>query len=366
MKIILCGGGTAGHVTPAIAIAESLLETRPDTQILFVGREGGEENLSVTKNGFELKTLKICGFERKISVKNIKNIYVAMSALRKARKLVTEYSPDVVIGTGGYVCWPILKGAQRLKIPTVIHESNASPGLTTKLLSSKCDRVLLNLPGSEKEFKRQDNIRIVGNPVRNDFLTKSRTASRKKLGLRERDIFIFSFGGSGGSERINSSVVALMQSHCTKNPNIRHIHACGRKYFSEIKSSAPKLVSGSNGCIIKPYIDDMATMIAASDIVICRAGAMTIAEISAVGASAILIPSPNVTNNHQYKNAKLICDQNAALMIEESDLNERTLCDAVKKLENDLHLRKNFSENIKGFFVKDSKEKICSEITSLL
>ena len=366
MKFIFCGGGTAGHVTPAIAIAEEILKKIPDAEILFIGRENGEENEAVKKRGFKIKTLRICGFEHKISINNIKNLYIALSALIEAEKIVKDFLPNAVIGTGGYVCWPVLKAAEKRGIPTVIHESNAVPGLASKLLSKKCTRVLLNLQGSEKEFKRQDNIRIVGNPVREDFFTQSRTSARKKLGLSDKDFFILSFGGSGGSEKMNDAVIELMESHSTKNKNILHTHACVRKYFERINKNHPHLTHGKNGCIIKPYIDEIATMIKAADVVISRAGAMTLAEISAAGVAAILVPSPNVTNNHQYKNAKLIHDANAAILIEESELNERTLCDAVKKIENDIRLRKKMSEAIKDFSVPDSGEKIANEILNLL
>lgn len=365
MRVILCGGGTAGHVTPAIAIAEGILAKIPDAKILFVGREGGEENQAVKNKGFELRTVKICGFERKISLKNFKNLKTAVSALRKAKSIIKEFSPDAVIGTGGYVCWPVIKAAQGMKIPTLIHESNACPGLSARLLAKRCDRVLLNLQGSQKEFKKQSNIRIVGNPVRDEFLTQNKKAARKKLRLSDRDFFILSLGGSGGSKKINDSIIEFMQSHSTKNPNIAHIHVCGRKYFGEIKKAYHSLTSGVSGCVIKPYSDDMANLMAAADLIISRAGAMTLAEISAVGVAAILIPSPNVTGNHQYKNAKLICEQNGAVMIEESELCERKLSDTVKKIENDMRYRKTLASEIKKFFVPDAKEKITNEIISL-
>lgn len=366
MKFIFCGGGTAGHITPAIAIAEKILEKIPDADILFVGRENGDENQTVKLRGFELETLKICGFERKFSINNLQNLNTAFKALKKAKKIIKEFSPDAVIGTGGYVCWPMVKAAQRLRIPTVIHESNAAPGLTAKLLATRCDRVLLNLQGSEKEFKRQDNIRIVGTPVRKEFLMQDRVSARKKLGLNTKDFFIFSFGGSGGSEKLNKTVIEFMESHSTKNKYIRHTHACGKKYFETIKKTHPHLVYGKDGCVIKPYINEMALMIKAADLVIARSGAMTLAEISAAGAAAILIPSPNVTNNHQYKNAKLLRDIKAAIMIEEGDLNERSLTDAVKKLENDIQLRKKISQTVQNFYISDSDEKIANEILNTI
>lgn len=366
MKILFCGGGTAGHVTPAVAIAESILEMHSDAQILFVGRENGNENRIIEKRGFPLKTIKIHGFSRSLSFENLKNLFTAMEALKKSKAIIKQFAPDAVVGTGGYVTWPVVKSAQVMNIPTVIHESNACPGLVTKLLAPKCDKVLLNLKGAEAEFKNRKNIKTVGNPVRREFLTLSRKAARKKLGISENEFLIVSFGGSGGSEKLNEAVIALMRSHSSKMKNIRHIHGCGNKYEKDLKHSFPELFREKGGCIIKPYIDDMPTLIKAADTVISRCGAMTLAELSAAGIASILIPSPNVTNNHQYKNAKHIADSGAAILIEEKDLSERSLLDAVRKLENDMCKRREMSEKIKSFYVADSERLIAEEILSLI
>lgn len=366
MKIMFCGGGTAGHLTPAIAIAEALLKQDKNTDVLFVCREDGSENEAVIKKGYQIKTISISGIERKISFKNAKNILTALKAIKKSQKIIKEFSPDVVIGTGGYVTFPVLRAAQKMKIPTVIHESNACPGLVTKLLAPKCSRVLLNLKGSEKEFKNKKNIRIVGNPVREDFFINDKATARKKLGISHNEFLISSFGGSGGSEKINNTIIALMNTHSSKSKKIRHIHSCGIKYYDKIKKEYPSLTSGKNGCVIKPYIYDISNVILASDIIISRCGAMTLAEICAAGCVAILIPSPNVTNNHQYKNAKLISDAEAAIMIEESELNDRVLLDTVRKLEGDSELRGILSKKIKDMYVKNSKELIVNEILSIV
>ncbi len=366
MRILFCGGGTAGHITPALAIAESILEKRSDADIMFIGRECGDENRMIERRGFPLKTLSIRGFKRNISIENFQNILAVIEALKKSKKIIREFSPDVVVGTGGYVTWPVIKSAQKLNIPTVIHESNAAPGLVTKLLAPKCDRLLLNLPGTEKEFKKKKNVKIVGNPVRDEFLTLSKADARKRLGISGKEFLIVSFGGSGGARTMNDAAIALMRSHSANNRSIRHIHGCGNKYEKELKRDFPEFFRGKNGCIIKPYIDDMPTVIRAADAVISRCGAMTIAELSAVGVAAILIPSPNVTNNHQYKNAKLISDSGAAIMIEEKDLSERALLDAVTKLENDIHLRRSMCDGIRKFYVEGSEKFIRDEIFSLI
>lgn len=366
MRIIFCGGGTAGHITPAIAIAEHILKEDKNAELLFIGREGGEENRAIEKCGFRLLAVKIQGFKRKLSLENIKILRTALKARKKAKSIIKEFSPDVVIGTGGYVSWPVLRAAQGLGIPTAIHESNACPGLVTKLLAPKCDVVLLNLDGSEHEFKRKDNIKIVGNPVKEEFLTLDKISAKRKLGISQKEILISSFGGSGGSEKINEAIAELMRSHSSKYRNIRHIHSCGNKYYKALKESYPDLFKNkNNGCIIKPYIDDMPTVITASDIIISRCGAMTLAEISAAGIASILIPSPNVTNNHQYKNARLICDGGGAIMITEADLSPRALLDAVRLLETDVNLRTSMAEKMKKYHVKNSKDIIVSEIKKI-
>ncbi len=364
MRIVFCGGGTAGHVSPAIAIAESLTKKLPSSEILFIGRLGGDENRAVVNHGFKIEHLKISGFERRLSLKNIKNLFTAARALSDAKKLLRSFAPDVVVGTGGYVTWPVLKAAQSLKLPTVIHESNASPGLVTKLLAPKCNAVLLNFEGSEKEFKRQDNIKIVGNPIREDFFTTNRESARQRLGLRGSDFLISSFGGSGGSKVLNDVIMKLMKNHSAKNKHIHHIHSCGKKYYDELKMRYPSFADEKR-CCFKEYIDDVPTVITASDIVITRCGAMTLSEISAAGVAAIMIPSPNVTNDHQTKNALRVEKLGGGILIKESELNERRLYDAVATLESDLIKRRTMAKKIKLLCVADAKEIIANEIISL-
>ena len=366
LRILFCGGGTAGHVTPALAIAESILEKRPDAEIMFVGREGGEENKMIERRAFALKTINIHGFTRKFNFDNVRNLLTVAEALKKSKAIIKDFSPDVVVGTGGYVSWPVVKSAQKLNIPTVIHESNACPGLVTKLLARKCQRVLLNLRGTEKEFRKQGNLKIVGNPVREEFLSLSKSEARRRLGISNKEFLIVSFGGSGGARIMNDSAIALMRSHSANNKNIRHIHGCGNKYQKELKNEFSEFFRGKNGCIIKAYIDDMPTVIRAADVVISRCGAMTLAELSAVGVASILVPSPNVTNNHQYKNAKHISDSGAAILIEEENLSERALLDAVRRLENDIQYRRALCDGIRGFYVEGSAEFIRDEIFSLI
>ncbi len=366
MRAIIAGGGTTGHITPGIAIAETILSHEKDSDILFIGRDGGDENGIIKQRGFQLKTLKISGFSRKLTIKNIANAFHATAALATAGKIIRDFAPDVVIGTGGYVCWPVLKAAQIARIPTILHESNVVPGLATRMLAPKCTRVLLNFPGSEKELKRADNAVIVGNPILSGLLRETREGARRRLGISNSEFMILSFGGSGGAEILNKHAVALMQNYCTRVGRIRHLHATGRKYYAAIKSAYPTLVSGRGGCMIYPFIEDMSTYMRAADIVICRCGAMTLSELASAGAVPILIPSPNVTDNHQYKNGKLFVDRGAALMIEESELNDRTLIDAVRYLENNPHLRAKMQSRLREFSTENSRELIYDNLREIL
>ena len=257
MRAIICGGGTAGHIMPGIAIAETIIKNEPNSEILFIGREGGEENSAITRKGYALKTVKIRGFKRSLSPSNFKTATAAIEAYRSSKKIIKDFRPEVVVGTGGYVCWPVIKAAKRLKIPTIIHESNVFPGLTTRLLSRGCSRVLLNFSASEREFKNKSNLKIVGNPLLDELTNETKQSARRRLGIASDAFVILSFGGSGGAKIINENVIKLMENYSTKVGRIRHFHASGKKYYAGVKEAHPSLVKGKGGAIIYPYIEDM-------------------------------------------------------------------------------------------------------------
>lgn len=359
MRLLLCGGGTAGHVTPAIAIAEELIKKAPDSEILFVGRDGGEENHAVLRAGFQLETLKICGIQRRLCISNIKNILTALESRKEARKIIESFKPDVILGTGGYVCWPIISVGSKMKIPSAIHESNAYPGLTTKLLERRCEKVFLGMEEAKKYLKNK-NIMTVGNPIPSRLASISKKAARRRLGLGSEDLFILSFGGSIGARRLNEVLIEVMESHSVKENKLWHLHASGIRYYASIKSKCKD--AQVKGCRIVPYIEDMPTMLSAADIVISRSGAMTLSEISAAGVCAILIPSPNVSGNHQYKNAKHLSDRGAAMIIEEEKLTADILKKELIFLENDKTERKNRAKKIKALSTPDSAKLIAEQL----
>ena len=339
MRIILCGGGTAGHINPAIAVAEEIIDTEPASEILFIGRTGGRENELVRKAGIRLQTLPIKGLKRSLSPENISRIRDALLARRRAEKIIKEFKPDVILGTGGYVCWPVISAGRQLGIPVAIHESNITPGLTTKLLARSCNAVFLSQEKTKEYLPRKAKTFVVGTPLRKEFTSLSRSECRRKLGLKEDDILLISFGGSIGADKINHAMIEVMKSYSAKDEHITHIHATGERYYKSLPDEDKDF--DKNKCKIKAYIDNMPTIMKAADIAVCRSGAMTITELCAAGVVPILIPSPNVTGNHQYMNARLLSDLGAAEIIGEKELTTKALTEAINCLKIDKNGRKN-------------------------
>jgi len=356
MRILFCGGGTAGHVTPALAMADAYAEKYKDLSVAFVGREGGEENKAILNEGHKLYTVKIQGLKRKLTADNFIALINAVKALRLAEKIIREFNPHIVIGTGGYVCWPVLKKAHSLKIPVFLHESNAYPGLVTRLLSSKCDRVLLSYENAAKYLKTKKNVSVIGTPIRKGFLKISKKESRRRLGINGKDTLIISFGGSGGSEKINEAVVNLMKDEI--DSNVIHIHGCGRKYYEKIKAEHPELCTQKGNLRILPYIENMPLLLRAADITVTRCGAMTLAELSACGCCSILIPSPNVTANHQYENARALEEAGAAILIGEEGLSGELLSERIKPLIDSVEKRESYQRAIKRFYNKGFEKQL--------
>lgn len=359
MRLLICGGGTAGHVTPALVVAEEVKSRFPNARILFIGRTGGGENEAVKKAGIELRTLDVQGLKRSLALENVKRLRLAIQAKEEAKKIIKEFKPDVILGTGGYVCWPVISVGKKLKIPIAIHESNAYPGLTTRLLASKCDKVLLGREEAKAHLTKYAKFTVVGNPVSKTLTRLSHEQARKRLGIANDELFIVSFGGSIGADKLNQVVIDVMKNHTSKDKQIRHIHATGKRYF-DINTADTKFPDSK--CKILPYIDNMPTMLRAADIVICRCGAMTLAELSAVGVAAILIPSPNVSGNHQYKNANRLSKSGAALLIEEKDLSEKLLWESIFELKINKNKCKTRAENIKAFSTPNAAKSIVDEL----
>ena len=362
MRLIFAGGGTAGHINPALAIAGYVREKQPDAEILYIGNKGGMEERLVPQAGFEFKSVSVQGFRRKISLKSLKeNIVTVNKAVRStmdAERIIKEFKPDICIGTGGYVSGPVLKAASKLGVPILIHEQNAYPGITNKMLAKKAARVMLAMPAARDKFKGDYNFADTGNPIRGAILKEEKSSARKKLGLDERPV-ILSFGGSLGADNINKALADVI-SRSAKDGRYQHIHAYGQygKWFPELlKEKGADLEKASN-LDIREYINDMPVCLAAADVVVARAGAMTLSEIQVKGKPSILIPSPNVAENHQYHNAMALVNKKAALMIEEKDLTPEKLTDAIDSLASDPKRLAEYSDNAKKMGIANASERI--------
>lgn len=366
MHILFAGGGTAGHINPALAIAGVIKQRHPDAKISYIGTAKKLEAKLVPQAGYDFYTIDVAGFQRKLTLKNIaRNVSAAAKAVTasvRARKLLKKLKPDVVVGTGGYVSGPVLKQAQKLGIKTAIHEQNAFPGITTKMLATGADCVMLAFAEAEKFLKLNKKPVITGNPVREELLTVDRELARKKLGIGDKPL-ILSFGGSLGARPINEAVTELIKWH---NPSgeFYHIHATGKTGYEAMRENLSGIAL-NNKITIKEYIYDMDLCMAAADLVIGRAGAITLSEIGACGKAAILIPSPYVSENHQYHNAMTLKRVGAAEVIEEKYLTGDKLIDTVKALCGDSSTLKNMAENARKNAIIDANERIYKQVMEL-
>ena len=370
MRVIFAGGGTAGHINPALAIAGYLKDKDPKTEILYIGAQGGMEERLVPQAGFEIRTIKISGFKRSLSPKAIKDNIVtvkrAFSSTADAKKIMKEFKPDICIGTGGYVSGPVIRAALKLKIPAIIHEQNAFPGVTTKMLSKNVQKVMLANPYAKKYLSDSCHFVTTGNPVRGEIITAAKEASRKELGLDERPV-ILSFGGSLGARKINEGVADLI-ARSGKDGKYQIIHAYGQygKWFPDLLREKGIEPDDCKNLDIREYINNMSTCLAAADLVICRAGAITLSEFQVQGKPAILIPSPNVAENHQYHNAMSMVDSKAAFIIEESELTGEKVIEYADRILGDEETLKEYSQNAGKMAIVDANDRIYSVIRTVL
>ncbi len=370
MRILFAGGGTAGHINPALAVAGYIKQKAPDTEILFVGNRGGMEQTLVPKAGFKMEFISIRGFERSLSpkaaVRNVQTFNKTFTASKEAKKIISEFNPDICVGTGGYVSGPVLRIAAKMGIPTVIHEQNAYPGITNKMLAKKAGRVMLAVKDAEKHFDSKARIVVTGNPVRGEIISADRDKARKKLGVDDRPL-VLSFGGSLGAKILNENMAALI-ARSGQDKAYQHIHAYGGHglWFPDLVKKKGTDIKKCDNLDIREYIDNMADCMAAADLVISRAGAITLSEIQVLGKPAVLIPSPNVAENHQYHNAMALVNNGAAEIIEEKDLTEDILIEKVDNLLKHPERLALFGRNSKKMAIADANERILSVIKSVV
>lgn len=358
MRIVFTCGGTGGHITPALAIANTVRENCPAAEILFVGADGGMETELVPHAGYRIVTLRVSGLRRSLTPKNIRILYRAFRAVGEAEKLLSEFRPDLVIGTGGYASFPTLYAATKMKIPAAAHESNAMPGLAIRRLAGKLNRVWVNFPQTAEKLPGARCL-VVGNPLPRDCGTARPLPLPS--GCRQ---MVLSFGGSLGARELNRAALALMQSE-RNDPSVYHLHATGKGEYDEWKQAfEAKGLHQAKNLKLVPYVGDMPCQMATADVVISRAGAMSISELAAAGKAAILVPSPNVTGNHQYLNAKVLADAGAAVLIPEEELAAR-LEQTVATLLADGQKRQGMGEKIRQFYRGESNREIFSDILHL-
>ncbi len=370
MKVLIAGGGTAGHINPALAIAGQIKKMQPDAEITFVGTPNGMESRLVPAEGYNYEAMNIAGIQRKLSLTNIKRnaqaLWYLTNSGKRAKQIVEKVKPDIAIGTGGYVSGPVMRKAAQMGVPLVIHEQNAFPGVTTKMLSKYAKCVMLAVEDAKPRLGDDVVTRITGNPLRADLLTYDKTKARQELGIDDRPL-VLSFGGSLGARAINESMLTLL-CRSAKDGRYNHIHGYGQYggfILDELKSAGVDLDSCPN-LDVREYINDMPRVMAAADIVVCRAGAITLSELQARGKVSILIPSPNVAENHQYHNAMALVRRHAAEVIEESQLTGEALMETADSILGDTEKLRLMSENSHKMAITDSCERIYEIIEQVL
>ncbi len=362
MKVILVGGGTAGHINPALSIADYIKEKEPNSKILYVGAKGGMEEKMAKDAGLEFCGITVSGFSRKLNLEGLKKNFITLKNIIissfESRKILKKWAPDICIGTGGYVCGTFLRESAKMNIPFLIHDSNSFPGITTKLLAKKAYKVLLINEEAAKHLPKNISYEITGTPVRKSIKVISKNEAREKLGIKKESTVILSFGGSLGAKAINNVIAEIIIKH-KNDSDFTYIHGFGKKgYDFKEKLEKAKINIGDNKkYIINEYINNMPECMAAADLVICRAGATTLSELQAASKPSILIPSPNVAENHQFHNAMALVRNNAAEIIEEKDLTPEKLW---QKINNTLQkdVLETYTENLKKIAITNANEKI--------
>ena len=360
-RILLAAGGTGGHINPALAVGGYIREHYPDAKILFVGTPDKMEARLVPQAGFDFKSIEMSGFQRDMSLQGIKDNLLTLSklakSLPKAKAIIKEFNPDVAVGFGGYASGPIIRAAVKCGVPAAVHEQNAFPGVTNKLLSKKVNTVMLTTQAAKEYFPEKAHCVVTGLPVRGEMLKADRDFSRAQLGVDSRPL-ILSMGGSLGARSINEAVKELILKRY-KGKKCFFLHATGSNGTAMIDELNGEIdLSQNKHVMLREYIDDMDVCMSAADIVICRAGASTISELQVMGKASVLIPYPYAAENHQYFNAKDLADNNAAILIEEKDLSGEKLVSLIDLLISNMDKVREYGENAKKMAVTDASKRI--------
>ena len=370
MRVVISAAGTGGHINPGLAIAGKIKEKNPNSEIFFIGTNRGLENDLVPRNGYELKTIEAYGFKKEISIENFRNLIKTFSSKKDVKKFFEKFKPDIVIGTGGYICVPVFAVALKLGIPTVLHESNSFPGKAVKMYAKKVDRVLVGFEETKENLENKKNVVVTGTPTK---IQKMNIDSAKKakllseIGIRNNLPIVLIFGGSQGAQKINEAVYALIEHDLNKNYQI--ILSSGAKQYDIIKEKLElkgKNINNLKNIKILPYIYNMDEMMNIADLLVCRSGAMTVTEIAIVGKPAIFVPLPSRMANRQEDNAKKKKKIGAAKIISNDNINYQTLSKEIDSIILDKEALKTMGIQAQTLETKNVLEKIYAEIEKVL
>lgn len=370
MKVIIAAAGTAGHINPGIAIANKIKQEEKDSKIIFIGTTRGLENDLVPRAGYELKTIEAYGLSKKISLDNMKKMLKTLQGFGQARKIVKEFKPDIVIGTGGYICGAVLSAAQKEKIPTLLHESNAFPGKAIKMLAKKTNTILVSFKDAIPRIKNGKNIVYTGTPVKikkKEYSINEKTKIIKDLGLSGTKPIVLIFGGSQGAKKINEAVIQILKNKANKNYQM--VWATGPKQYDDMKEELENShihMARIENVKIMPYIYNMEEVMNVVDVIVSRSGAMTITEISNLGKPSILIPLPNVSHNHQLYNAQVLEKENATKIILNDELEGSILNNAIEEIVTNPKKCEEMGKNAFNVATQNVEEKIYQEISKLV
>ena len=370
MKVIIAAAGTAGHINPGLAIANKIKEEEKDSKIIFIGTTRGLENDLVPRAGYELKTIDAYGLSKKISIENIKRMYKTFKGYGEAKKIIKEFKPDIVIGTGGYICGATITAAHNLGIPTLLHESNAFPGKAVTMLAKQTDTILVSFEDAKNRIKHAKNVVFTGTPVKikkKEYTINEKLDIIKKAGLKETKPIILIFGGSQGAQKINDAILGILKNKNNKDYQI--MWATGPKQYDIIKERLENNhinINNIDNAKIVPYIYNMEEIMNVSDLIVARSGAMTITEISNLGKPSILVPLPNVSNDHQLYNAKVLEKVKAAKIILNDELNDKNLDLEIKNIVLNKNILSEMGQNALKVATTDVEDKIYSEISKLV
>nr|WP_325253831.1 undecaprenyldiphospho-muramoylpentapeptide beta-N-acetylglucosaminyltransferase [uncultured Oscillibacter sp.] len=363
-RVIFTCGGTAGHVNPAIALAQLMRREDPETAFLFVGAERGLEKDLIPKAGYDFRTVHISSFHRSFKPREIRHNLISVCNLlrapREARGILREFLPDAVIGTGGYASYPMVKAAARAGVPTVVHESNMVPGLTTEMLEPFADRILVGFESCRRHYKHPEKVAVTGTPVRGDFFDLTREEAKRRLGVDDGRPLIVSFWGSLGASGMNRQMADFLALEAKKEP-FHHIHGAGEAGYPLLLALLEEKgvdLKNHPALDVREYIYDMAAVMRAADLVVCRAGASTISELTALGVPALIVPSPYVTNNHQEKNARALEEAGGATVLLEKDSSGQALFQAACGILHDKERRSGMEKAMASLGIRDAAERI--------